>query len=688
MAPKPKPTQAKPSPPPSGGASFSASAVPLEDLFSALHRHAQSLEFDQAAKVADQVLAIAPGDEDAVRCKVVALIKSDAIDKALAAIADAGRLPIDLRFYKAYCLYRQNKLQEALDSLDGQERDSVVLQLESQILYRLGRMVACTESYEKLQRLKIDSVDLKTNIIAAMIAAGRASEVERTMDALKVKSSSSFELAYNTACSLIEKKKYAEAEQQLLSARRIGQEMLMEEDYADEEIETELAPINVQLAYVRQLLGHTQESVEAYVGIINRNIADASSLAVATNNLIALKSTKDVSDSLRKLDRLIEKSAGSKQFQLAHGLDFKLSLRQKEALYSNRVLLLLQANRIDQAEELVSALPEMFPDSVAPALLQAAVFVREKKIPKAEEILTQFAEKHPEKSKPALLALAQIAAAANHFQISADSLSKVPDIQHTPATVATLVTLKERSGDIDGALAVLDSAIQWWKNAMAEDSKLDLIMQETASFKLNHGREQEAAQLYEELVKNHQSVEALVGLISTAARTNIEKAEHYEKQLRPLAGLKGINAESLEKTGGAKYTEGGAGPHLAKAEVTEEVKKMKAKKRKRKPKYPKGFDPANPGPPPDPERWLPKRERSSYRPKRKDKRAQLRGSQGAVAGKKHDITAAASSGSFSGGASASKPAQDSAGSTKGASQNVASSEQPKASRKSKKKSRS
>uniref|UniRef100_A0A6V7QZ83 Signal recognition particle subunit SRP72 n=1 Tax=Ananas comosus var. bracteatus TaxID=296719 RepID=A0A6V7QZ83_ANACO len=559
--------QAKPSPPPSGGASFSPSAVPLEDLFSALHRHAQSLEFDQAAKVADQVLAIAPGDEDAVRCKVVALIKSDAIDKALAAIADAGRLPIDLRFYKAYCLYRQNKLQEALDSLDGQERDSVVLQLESQILYRLGRMVACTESYEKLQRLKIDSVDLKTNIIAAMIAAGRASEVERTMDALK--------------------------------------EMLMEEDYADEEIETELAPINVQLAYVRQLLGHTK------------------------NQLKLMLSTKDVSDSLRKLDRLIEKSAGSKQFQLAHGLDFKLSLRQKEALYSNRVLLLLQANRIDQAQELVSALPEMFPDSVAPALLQAAVF-----------------------SKPALLALAQIAAAANHFQISADSLSKVPDIQHTPATVATLVTLKERSGDIDGALAVLDSAIQWWKNAMTEDSKLDLIMQETASFKLNHGREQEAAQLYEELVKNHQSVEALVGLISTAARTNIEKAEHYEKQLRPLAGLKGINAESLEKTGGRRLR------------------------------------PCEPRPAAGSERWLPKRERSSYRPKRKDKRAQLRGSQGAVAGKKHDITAAASSGSFSGGASASKPAQDSAGSTKGASQNVASSEQPKASRKSKKKSRS
>ena len=34
---------------------------------------------------------------------------------------------------------------------------------------------------------------------------------------------------------------------------RLGQEMLMDEDYGDEEIETELAPISVQLAYVRQV---------------------------------------------------------------------------------------------------------------------------------------------------------------------------------------------------------------------------------------------------------------------------------------------------------------------------------------------------------------------------------------------------------------------------------------------------
>jgi signal recognition particle subunit SRP72 len=46
-----------------------------------------------------------PGDEDAVRCKVVAHIKSDETDKALAAIRAAERLPIDLSYYKVVLLW-------------------------------------------------------------------------------------------------------------------------------------------------------------------------------------------------------------------------------------------------------------------------------------------------------------------------------------------------------------------------------------------------------------------------------------------------------------------------------------------------------------------------------------------------------------------------------------------------------
>ncbi|KAL5762319.1 hypothetical protein ACOSP7_018583 [Xanthoceras sorbifolium] len=668
----PPKSRSKPSPSPS------QPPPPIEDLFTTLNRHIEQSEFEQAVKVADQVLSIAPGDEDAIRCKVVALIKADNIDGALSVIQSPKSSPIDFSYFKAYCLYRQNKLNEALELLRSQENNSASMLLKSQILYRLGELDACVDVYRKLQKSKIDSLEI--NFVAGLISAGKASEVQGTLEALKVKATSSFELAYNTACSLIERHNYTDAEQLLSTARRIGQESLTDDNFAEDVIEIELAPITVQLAYVKQLLGQTQEAIGAYTDIINHNLADESSLAVAVNNLIAVKGPKDISDSLRKLDRIKEKDV--QNFQLAHILDSKLSPKQRVAIYSNRVRLLLHANKMDQARELVATLPDLFPNSVMPVLLQAAVLVRENKAGRAEEILGQFAEKFPDKSKVVLLARAQVAAAANHPHIAAESLAKVPDIQHMPATVATLVALKERAGDIKGAAAVLDSAVKWWLNAMTEDNKLSVIMQEAASFKLRHGQEEDASRLYEELVNTHGSIEALVGLVTTVARVDVNKAETYAKKLKPLPGLKGVDMDSLEKSSGAKHVEVTSHVGVTGAHEDGKNKEKSKKKRKRKPRYPKGFDPANPGPPPDPERWLPKRERSSYRPKRKDKRAaQVRGSQGAVVRDKHDAGASGTNSNIS------NSTANQGTSTKGTSQNASAHQSKASSKSSRKKSR-
>lgn len=90
--------------------------------------------------------------------------------------------------------------------------------LESQILYRLGKMDACVDVYQRLQKSKIESLEI--NVIAALVSAGKSSEVKGTLEAFRVKATSSFELAYNVACSLIEENKYYDAEQLLLTARR------------------------------------------------------------------------------------------------------------------------------------------------------------------------------------------------------------------------------------------------------------------------------------------------------------------------------------------------------------------------------------------------------------------------------------------------------------------------------------
>merc|ERR1719188_406681 len=66
-------------------------------------------------------------------------------------------------------------------------------------------------------------------------------------------------------------------------------------------------------------------------------------------------------------------------------------------------------------------------------------------------------------------------------------------------------------------------------------------------------------------------------------------------------------------------------------EAAKEVKAKAKRRRKRKPRYPKGFDPENPGPPPDPERWLPKHERAEFKKRmRKRDKALARGPQGSM----------------------------------------------------------
>lgn len=96
------------------------------------------------------------------------------------------------------------------------------------------------------------------------------------------------------------------------------------------------------------MLGNRQEAIASYTDLIKRNLPDEPSNAVAINNLIALKGPKDITDGLKKLDRLIQKNSADKSFQLVPGLELKLSPKQKESIYINRMLLLLHSNKIDQ----------------------------------------------------------------------------------------------------------------------------------------------------------------------------------------------------------------------------------------------------------------------------------------------------------------------------------------------------
>lgn len=101
--------------------------------------------------------------------------------------------------------------------------------------------------------------------------------------------------------------------------------------------------------------------------------------------------------------------------------------------------------------------------------------------------------------------------------------------------------------------------------------------------------------------------------------------EHLLDQLPPLPELTPEQIAAFEQA--AIASPGSHSRKRAESEPEPQSVKPKKKSKKKKIRYPKGFDPANPGPPPDPERWLPRYERAKGR---RRNQVNLRGPQGAV----------------------------------------------------------
>ncbi len=70
---------------------------------------------------------------------------------------------------------------------------------------------------------QVKSLEVGTNVVAAYVSGGRAHEVPAVMDALALKASDGFEIAFNQACADVAVGKLDAAEQQLLLAQRLGE---------------------------------------------------------------------------------------------------------------------------------------------------------------------------------------------------------------------------------------------------------------------------------------------------------------------------------------------------------------------------------------------------------------------------------------------------------------------------------
>ncbi|NXE59143.1 SRP72 protein, partial [Calcarius ornatus] len=621
-----------------------AGAAAAAGLWSEVNRCGQNGDFARALKSVNKILQINKDDVTALQCKVVCLIQNGNFKEALGVINTHTKVLTSdvIAFEKAYCEYRLNRIESALKTIQSASQQTDKLkELYGQVLYRLERYDDCLAAYRDLIRNSQDEYEeeRKTNLSAVVAAQSTWEKVVPEDLGLR---EATYELCYNSACALIGQGKLNEAMKKLQKAEELCRQSLSEDsDVTEEDIEAELAIIHGQMAYIMQLQGRTEDALQLYNQIIKLKPTDVGLLAVIANNIITINKDQNVFDSKKKV-----------KLTNAEGVEHKLSKKQLQAIEFNKALLAMYTNQADQCRKLSASLQSQSPEHLLPVLIQAAQLCREKQHAKAVGLLQDFADQHPANAAEIKLTMAQLKIAQGSVTKACMILRSIEELQHKPGMVSALVTMYSHEEDIDSAIEVFTQAIQWYQQHQASQIRgpkspvhLSLI-REAANFKLKHGRKKEAISDLEELWKqNPKDVHTLAQLISAYSLVDPEKAKVLSKHLpsSDTMSLK-VDVDALENSHGATYVRKKAakltGDNQQKEQGQGEVKK---KKKKKKGKLPKNYDPKVT---PDPERWLPMRERSYYRGRKKGKKKDQvgKGTQGSTTtGSELDASRTASS---------------------------------------------
>ncbi|NXN16923.1 SRP72 protein, partial [Indicator maculatus] len=589
-------------------------------LWSEVNRCGQNGDFARALKSVNKILQISKDDVTALQCKVVCLIQNGNFKEALSVINTHTKVLTSdvIAFEKAYCEYRLNRIENALKTIQSASQQTDKLkELYGQVLYRLERYDDCLAAYRDLIRNSQDEYEeeRKTNLSAVVAAQ---STWEKVMPEDLGLREATYELCYNSACALIGQGKLNEAMKKLQKAEELCRQSLSEDsDVTEEDIEAELAIIHGQMAYIMQLQGRTEDALQLYNQIIKLKPTDVGLLAVIANNIITINKDQNVFDSKKKV-----------KLTNAEGVEHKLSKKQLQAIEFNKALLAMYTNQADQCRKLSASLQSQSPEHLLPVLIQAAQLCREKQHAKAVALLQDFADQHPASAAEIKLTMAQLKIAQGSVTKACMILRSIEELQHKPGMVSALVTMYSHEEDIDSAIEVFTQAIQWYQQFQASQTRganpkspvhLSLV-REAANFKLKHGRKKEAISDLEELWKqNPKDVHTLAQLISAYSLVDPEKAKVLSKHLpsSDTMSLK-VDVDALENSHGASYVRKKAGKLTGDNQQKEQGQgDVKKKKKKKKGKLPKNYDPKVT---PDPERWLPMRERSYYRGRKKGKK--------------------------------------------------------------------
>ena len=202
------------------------------------------------------------------------------------------------------------------------------------------------------------------------------------------------------------------------------------------------------------------------------------------------------------------------------------------------------------------------------------------------------------------------------------------DVRFAPGLVAVMISLYSVQGRQSHVRIELAKAASYWRHK----SKAPASLLRAAGLSLLDSSNPDdlitAGEIFDGLHKEDPGDKlGIAGYVAAHATTNMSKVKSAVEKLTSINRLTvGIDVDALE-TAGVPLVPAKSNFNMSKKRVADGILKP-AKKRIRKSRLPKDHDPSKTA---DPERWLPLRDRSTYRPKgKKGKQKQAALTQGGV----------------------------------------------------------
>lgn len=582
-------------------------------LFKEAYEAYSSQDTTKTLSLLNEILTKSPKNEDALFFKATVLVKDDHYFKALKVLEELEGVNSNhssLSFLKAYCFSSLNMLDKAQEEVDKlSDKSEAIRNLEAQIAFKKENYDKCLDIYTsllgELDESHPDYNEILTNYEAAVsscILMGKEVQHKGKTD------SSSHDYLFNLACSYIARGDFSSAQTFLEKSLDLCRRNLTKENWSADEIEQESTSILAQIAYVQQLQGDAS-CINTYEKIIKTTSNKVIS-TIADNNLLAIRDMDDNAFAFLHKIRCL-KIYNHKSFE-------KLTSFQKSLFYRNEMALLLALKQYSLSSLKAKASDRISSSLKLSQLIDSISFQLSGKTSEATRKLKANLSKDPH-NLASNFALAQLYIQSERFDLALKQLEDFWDnsdhsIKVLPGLVGTLVWLNEQTGNFSGVETLLEKVI-----AIESFSKEDfetILKRKKAFFQLNKQPDEAVSAFLELLESQPDDQESLSGLIHAYSTIDPVAAEQYRDALPKFKGLEAsdIEASFLANLNHVSSNLSGTVP----------AKRKTKSKCRRKNKPPKNLNPFSK---PDPQRWLPMRDRTYFKSKSNKQR---RGNQGAA----------------------------------------------------------